>query len=70
MLFRSGDDVLAFERPSRLGGAGILVVCNTGMEQVTVAKAGVILVASRLPLERTASNGLVIPPDTTVWLHI
>lgn len=64
-----GANVVAFERPARLGGAGILVVCNTGSETVTLAHAGEILAASRLPLERTASNALIIPPDTAVWLR-
>ena len=64
-----GDDVIAFERPARNGGRGVLVVCNTGAAPVTIAKAGHIMVASRIPLERTASNSLVIPPDTAVWLR-
>ncbi len=66
---RLGDSVLAFLRPGRLGSAGILVVCNTGAEDVAVPNAGAIVAASRVPLERTTSNALVIPPDTAVWLE-
>ncbi len=73
MLWRDdldlGSNVIAFERPARLGGGGILVVCNTGDEPVTLAKAGEILASSHIPLERTSSNALVIVPNTAVWLR-
>ncbi len=65
-----GSSVLAFERPSRFGRPGILVVCNTGAEDAAIPRAGLMLASSRVPLERTASNALVIPPDTAVWLEV
>lgn len=61
-----GADVLAFERP---GAEGVLVVTNTGDASVEVPNAGGILVSSQLPLERTPSNALVVPPNCTVWLR-
>ncbi len=67
---RLGDSVLAFVRPGRFGSAGVLVVCNTGPEDVAVPNAGLILASSRVPLERTTSNALVIPADTAVWLAL
>ncbi len=64
-----GSPVLAFERPGRFGRPGILVLCNTGDQDVALPNAGLMVASSRVPLERTASNALVIPPDTAVWLE-
>ncbi len=64
-----GDEVLAFERPGRLGGPSVLVVCNTGATPVTVPQPGVILASSRPTLERLASDDVVVPADTAVWFE-
>lgn len=63
------DAVLAFERPPIDGSSAVLVIVNTGREDVELPNAGAVLISSQPTIERTAANALVIPADTTVWLR-
>lgn len=64
-----GQDVLAFERPAVGDAAGVLIVTNCGDDPVEVPQAGAILVSSRLPLERTPANAVIVPANCTVWFR-
>ncbi|WP_165069086.1 glycoside hydrolase family 13 protein [Marisediminicola senii] len=54
------DDVVAFRN------GGIIVIANTGAEQVAIPDAEVLL--SSNPLQRTVASAGTLPSDSTVWL--
>ena len=64
-----GDAVLAYERPPIDGSPAVLIIANTGADDVELPNAGTLLISSKPTLERTAANTLIIPGDTTVWLR-
>ena len=57
-----GTHVLAFRR-----GADVIVITNTSSVEVAIPCRGVVLVASGPT--RATESGVIIGPDTTVWLQ-